>query len=248
MSTLFSPAIEKAATELDLTIWGKVRLTILCDSAIEEGLKATKNYKDAKDPFKYFMSQAMNYSNKNGIKLRWDRCFDLQQQLGMPADCTDYVNLKVEKKSTPKGYYKVPIEHDPEEFDSDKMCQEWHEMVMNWDNLSPDPKNYALPRRQRRCIKGQELNISFYKDWLLKQDISVRQALADKLPAYRVLMDLPFKMVDMVETLTTKFNMNHSVVVPKMIEPIDDPNIEYVDMEYDENEARLLFDGETDPS
>ena len=155
MEQAFSPAIEKAADQLNLNLWGKISLTIFCDGAIEHGLKQCKLFKDAKDPYKYFMSQAKSYSNTEQIPLRWSRCYDLQKELGMPDDVEVFTNAPKVEKIEPTKFYS----HKETELDYDNEIRKWHEMVMNWDNIA-DPK--------KKCAKGYELTYPGYTEWLKK--------------------------------------------------------------------------------
>ena len=168
MEQTFSPAIEKAADQLNLNLWGKISLTIFCDGAIDHGLKQCALFKDAKDPYRYFMTQAKSYSNAEKIALRWARCYELQEKHNMPDGTDVFVNEPVIKKPEPTKFYT----HKEENLDYNADMRIWHEMVMNWDKIGDDPKNYALPRRQKKCIKGYELTRPGYIEWLKKQDLT----------------------------------------------------------------------------
>ena len=159
MEHIFSPAIEKAANQLNLNLWGKISLTIYCDGAIEHGLKQCALFKEAKDPYKYFMSQAKSYSNAEQIPLRWSRCYDLQKELRMPDDNEIFVNEPIKSKVEPTKFYT----HKEIELDNNAECRKWHNMIMNWSAIE-DPK--------KKCVKGFELTYPGYVEWLSKQDLT----------------------------------------------------------------------------
>jgi hypothetical protein len=174
MEQAFSPAIEKAADQLNLNLWGKISLTIFCDGAIEHGLKQCALFKDAKDPYRYFMTQAKSYSNAEKIALRWARCYELQEKHNMPDGTDVFVNEPITKKPEPTKFYT----HKEPDFDHNDECRKWHDMVMSWDKIT-DPK--------KKCAKGYELTYPGYTEWLKK--ISLTTFLDSNPPDVLVYMD-----------------------------------------------------------
>ena len=144
---------QEASKLLRLNQWGKIAITIFSDNAIDFGIKQSKLFKDAKNPYTYFIHQAKRYSAQNNIPLEWGRCNKLQEEYKMPADCDTFVEPIIEKELT--KFYT----HKEDELDYDNECRKWHEMVMNWDKIT-DPK--------KKCVKGYELTYPGYTEWLKK--------------------------------------------------------------------------------
>lgn len=159
-----------ASKVLRLNQWGKIAITIFSDEAIEYGIKKLKDFKDVRHPYKYFLSEARQYSVKHGIEFNYKLCNQLQEQYKMPADTDTFVEPSVDPKLDASKYYT----HKEIEIDYDNECRKWHEMVVNWDNID-DPK--------KKCAKGYELTYPGYIAWLQKLPLStlLDQDLPDTL-------------------------------------------------------------------
>jgi hypothetical protein len=158
-----------ASKVLRLNQWGKIAITIFSDEAIEHGIHKLKQFKDARYPYKYFLSEARQYSVQNGIEFNYALCNKLQEEYKMPADTEVFVEAAPEIQPNDKYYT-----HKETTLDYNEECRKWHDMVVNWDKIV-DPK--------KKCAKGYELTYPGYTDWLKKQPLSslLDQDLPDTL-------------------------------------------------------------------
>ena len=137
MSLIVStPATNRAAEELNLTPWGKIRLRLFEDEVIFYALDMTKNAKGLRDPFAYFFRIATKYSSEKRIALDNKRYSALAEAYMMPAEAPMIFkegeeNLKGEKVTYKNKAKMTERAYNPEAEKygelSRRKDQEWEE-------------------------------------------------------------------------------------------------------------------------
>jgi hypothetical protein len=69
---------------LNLTQWGKIRLSAFPEAAIRYAEKEMKGAKGLREPFSWYFSVCLKYCKQANLKLEWGRVTDLEIQMGMP--------------------------------------------------------------------------------------------------------------------------------------------------------------------
>jgi len=186
---------QHAAKFLRLNLWGQIAITVFSNEAIEYGISQCKLFKDAKNQFAYFHSQARQHCIKNGVSLNYTRCYDLQQQHNMPAsidissskDLIDETMPQVVQELQQTKFYS----HKEIVLDHNEQCRQWHDMVVNWD---------AVVDVKKKCAKGYELTYPGYLSWMSKIPLST---LLDQ--------DLPDTLLYIDESKTTLLDAINSL-------------------------------------
>ena len=88
-----------ALKQLNLTIYGQIRLSMFSDAALEYASRRIEYSIAAKDKFSLFWAICRDYSKDNGLRLDWELQDKLKEEYGYPQGCL-MVNSPASRNST----------------------------------------------------------------------------------------------------------------------------------------------------